>query len=217
MADMAEETLPTAETEGTGAPEAAAGEAMAQETAPAAAQTQEAPAEEGMTSLLDAASTSEDAEQGAPEAYEAFEGENGQKFDPASVQGFSDVAKELGLSQEKAQKLFSAMAPTARDYLQKGLVAQSNEWAKLSQNDPEYGGMNFKRNAGVIRQAYNAYTTPELRAIINGSGLGNHPEVLRMFYRIGKTMQQDTGVTGEASAPSQKRSRYPNSHMVQDL
>lgn len=223
MAELADDAAATAaQTGGEQASETAAAQSPEQETTAAAVDKSEAtPAQDvadtegAMTSLLESADDVQ--AEGAPEAYEDFEGENGQKFTPDQVRGFSEAAKELGLSQEKAQKLFAVMAPTARGYLQKNLVEQSNAWAKQSQSDPEFGGDQFKQNSAVIREAYNAYTTPELRAIINGSGLGNHPEVLRMFYRIGKSMQQDHGVTGSASAPSPRRSRYPKSNMVADL
>lgn len=156
-------------------------------------------------------------QESAPEAYQDFEGEGGRKFSPEQVKGFTTAAKELGLTQEKAQKLFSAMMPTAREYLAKDLAEHSQQWAEESKRDPEFGGDALPQSLAIIRQACQAYATPELRKLLNASGLGNHPEVLRHFYRIGKTMQQDNGVAGSASAPAAKRSRYPKSNMVLDI
>lgn len=153
--------------------------------------------------------------QAAPEAYEPFD-VDGQQFSEDQVEGFATTARELGLSQENAQKMFAAMVPTAREYMMNDLKAKSQEWASLTAKDPEIGGANFEANKGIAKQAYAQYTTPELRAILTGSGLGNHPEVVRLFYRIGKSMQQDTGVTGGASAPAGTRRRYPKSNMVVD-
>lgn len=151
----------------------------------------------------------------APEAYEPFD-VDGQQFSEDQVQGFAATARELGLSQEKAQKMFSAMVPTARQYMMNDLVAKSKEWAAATAKDPEIGGANFEANKGIAKQAYSHFTTPELRAILTGSGLGNHPEVLRLFYRVGLTMQQDKGVAGSASAPAGVRRRYPKSNMIPD-
>lgn len=169
-------------------------------------------------SLLDGGEgdqTAEPTPQVAPDAYEPFD-VDGQQFSEDQVEGFASTARELGLSQENAQKMFAAMVPTAREYMMNDLAAKSKEWASLTAKDPEIGGANFEANKGVAKQAYAQFTTPELRAILTGSGLGNHPEVVRLFYRIGKSMQQDTGVTGGASAPAGVRRRYPNSNMVVD-
>lgn len=153
--------------------------------------------------------------QAAPEAYEPFDVE-GQQFTEAQLEGFAATAKELGLSQENAQKMLAAMVPTARQYLVDDLKAKSHEWASLSEKDPEIGGANFKANVGVANQALKQFATPEFTALLRGSGLGAHPEVVRVFYRIGKAMQQDHGVTGSASAPAGARRRYPKSNMVVD-
>lgn len=175
--------------------------------------------QEGMPSLLDDGKDEgkgePEAAPTAPEAYEPFD-IDGQQFSEEQVQGFAATARELGLSQENAQKMFASMVPTAREYLMKDLVAKSKEWASLSAKDPEIGGADFEAKRGIASQAYKHYATPELRAILNGSGLGAHPEVVRLFYRIGKTMQQDTGVTGSASAPAGVRRRYPKSNMIVD-
>lgn len=154
--------------------------------------------------------------QAAPEAYEPFDVE-GQQFTEAQLEGFAATAKELGLSQENAQKMLAAMVPTARQYLVDDLKAKSQEWASLSEKDPEIGGANFKANVGVANQALKQFATPEFTALLRGSGLGAHPEVVRVFYRIGKAMQQDRGVTGSASAPAGARRRYPKSNMVVDV
>lgn len=156
------------------------------------------------------------AREGSAEAYEPFDVE-GQQFTEAQLEGFAATAKELGLSQENAQKMLAAMVPTARQYLVDDLKAKSQEWASLSEKDPEIGGANFKANVGVANQALKQFATPEFTALLRGSGLGAHPEVVRVFYRIGKAMQQDHGVTGSASAPAGARRRYPKSNMVVDV
>lgn len=175
--------------------------------------------QEGMQSLLDGGKDEGKGEPGAaptaPEAYEPFD-IDGLQFSEEQVQGFAATAKELGLSQENAQKMLAAMVPTARQYLVDDLKAKSQEWASLSEKDPEIGGANFKANVGVANQALKQFATPEFTALLRGSGLGAHPEVVRVFYRIGKAMQQDHGVTGSASAPAGARRRYPKSNMVVD-
>lgn len=217
IVDPAEPTEPTAPVPPEG------GEGNPTDPAPAATDpaTGATEPQEGMPSLLGGEGEGEGggepkATPTAPEAYEPFD-IDGQQFSEEQVQGFAATARELGLSQENAQKMFATMVPTARQYLVDDLKAKSQEWASLSEKDPEIGGANFKANVGVANQALKQFATPEFTALLRGSGLGAHPEVVRVFYRIGKAMQQDHGVTGSASAPAGARRRYPKSNMVVDV
>lgn len=231
MADESQE-VQNQETAQTAAPDAAeqaaqATENQAQAETQAASSGSEQTAESlmGDTLLGSGDQAAEEAEpqtqeqetaQSAPETYEAFRDVNGNEYTPESVQQFADAAKSVGLSQENAQKLFEAMVPTARAHMMNDLRSKAEQWALDCEKDPEIGGANFGANKAVAISAYREFATPELRTILNASGLGNHPEVVRHFFRLGKTLQQDSGVHGNASANPPKRRRYPNSNMVVD-
>lgn len=188
------------------------------ESAPEQAPEQEQPAqEEAVPNALGEAQPEEQAPvETAPEAYEAFVDADGKAYDEKLVKGFSEVARELNLSQENAQKVFGSVVPAAREYLRQDLVQKAKQWSEASSQDQEFGGEHFKANLGVAASAYNQYASAELKKIIADSGLGNHPEFIRLFYRVGKAMQQDKGVTGGTSAPATPSRRYPNSAMVVD-
>lgn len=132
--------------------------------------------------------------------------EEGYKFEPVEgspvqisddmLDAFGKVAKELNLSQESAQKVVSAMAPAMMQRYQ-GL---RTEWGAATQADPEFGGANFRANLKGIQKAYRDTTTPELRAILQQSGLDSHPEVVRHFYRLSKERAEGRFITsGNAS------------------
>lgn len=198
--------------------------APAAEAASAEAAAPEAAESPMPTDLLaETAAEAEDASQEpapepetAPESYAAFKDAEGREFAPESVQGFTDAVRELGLSQEKADKLFAQIAPTARKWMQADLAKSAKAWAEQSRADKEFGGDGFQKNLALAGKAYKEFATPELHAILTASGLGNNPEIIRMFYRVGKVMQQDRGVAGNASAPAPRHPRYPNSNMVVD-
>ena len=151
-----------------------------------------------------------------PESYEAFKDINGKEYAPETVERFAQAAKKAGLSQGKAQELFESIVPTAQEHIMKDLRAKAEQWALDCEKDPEIGGANFGANKAIAIFGYREFATPELRTILNASGLGNHPEVVRHFYRLGKTLQQDKGVHGDASSAPEKRRRYPKSNMVTD-
>lgn len=78
-------------------------------------------------------------------------------------------------------------------------------WNAAAKIDPEYGGEKFEENKGIARGAIAAYCTPEFIEFIDKAGLGNHPEMLRAFFRIGKDIAQDKLVVGrQANGGSEK-------------
>ena len=151
-------------------------------------------------------------DEGAPEAYADFEGGDGKAIPAASLGGFTEVANELGLAQAKAQKLVSALRPTVDGYINQSAEKYGREWAEQVKADKELGGADFDKKLAVAVSAYKNFSTPELQKMLEATRLGNHPEVIRMFYRIGTAMSQDTGVAG-SGAPVAKRRIYPNSNM----
>jgi hypothetical protein len=146
----------------------------------------------------------------APEHYAEFDMGDYGKLSEESAKDFGAAARELGLSQEKAQKLVSSMTPAVAAHLQQKLAGYANEWIASAKADTEIGGANFDRNLGVAKLAYDKYATPELKKVLAVSGLGCNPEVLRLFYRVGKTLQQDQGVGAGNGPQAQPFVRYPN-------
>jgi len=145
---------------------------------------------------------------GAPEAYE-FTPPEGSKFDEEVIGTFSAVAKELDLSQGAAQKILDAIAPkVAERFMANQLEAIKTlhgEWVTQVKNDKELGGDNLEQNLAVAEKALTAFGTPELRKLLGnydpqsnpkGTGMGNHPELIRAFVAIGKAISEDTPVSG---------------------
>lgn len=152
--------------------------------------------------------------EGAPEKYE-FKAEEGKEFDPGVLEKFSEVAKELNLSQDNAQKLIDKIAPALAERQIAQLESAKQEWADSARSDKEYGGDKLAENLAVAQKAMNQFGSPELRTLLNESGLGNHPEIIRAFYRAGKAISEDSFVpNGRSTAsPSDAKSFYPNSNM----
>lgn len=133
--------------------------------------------------------------EGAPESYE-FKAEEGQAFDDQVIGAFSEVAKELNLSQDAAQKVLDKMAPVIASRQAEQISAAQAAWTESAKTDKEYGGEKLTENLAVAKQALDQFGTPELRTLLEESGLGNHPEVIRMFYRTGKAISEDRFVSG---------------------
>lgn len=142
----------------------------------------------------------EQSEQGAPEQYEEFTAPEGQQYDPEVIANFKEIAKELNLSQEAAQKMLDKMAPAVAQRQSQQLESLRGQWAEQSTADKEFGGDKLTENLGVARKALDTFGSPELKSLLNESGLGNHPEFIRLLYRAGKAISEDNFVGGNKSA-----------------
>lgn len=163
-----------------------------------------------------AAGEDEGKPQGAPESYEDFKIPEGVQVDAEVVDGIKDVAKKLNLTQEQAQELadFAATRSQTLAKAQADAIAQARtEWGESAKTDKEFGGDKLAENLGVAKKALDAFGTPELRDLLDKSGLGNHPEIIRAFYRAGKSISEDRFVPSGASVTGVKdpaKSLYPN-------
>ena len=81
-------------------------------------------------------------------------------------------------------------------------------------NDAEFGGANFDKNAKTAQKAFEAFGSPELKQLLNESGLGSHPELVKAFHRIGQKISEDTMESGSGGAGQRERPiherMYPN-------
>ena len=133
-----------------------------------------------------------------PDSY-TFTAPEGQTLDAEAVAEFSGIAKEFGLSQEEGQKVADIGAKLAQRWETKQaetLQTASAEWAAAATADKEYGGDKLEASMTAAKKALTAFGSPELTTLLNGSGLGNHPEVIRFMVRAGKAVSEDRMVTG---------------------
>jgi len=158
-------------------------------------------------------SESGDKPTGAPEKYE-FTVPDGLNIDEAGLERFSEFAKELDMPQEAAQKMLEKMGPAWQQRQADAITAVQNEWKEASTTDKEFGGAKLEENLAVAKKALDTFGTPELSKLLRESGIGNHPEIIRAFYRAGKAISEDSFVAGAQGKPSSykdpAKSLYPN-------
>lgn len=154
----------------------------------------------------------EQAKPAVPEKYE-FKQPEGQQFDSEVLNAYSEVAKELQLSQEAAQKVLDKVAPVMHQRQLQQIEKVRTEWVTASKSDKEFGGDKLPENLSVAKKALDKFGTPELRKLLEDTGLGNHPEIIRAFYRAGKGISEDAFVVGSRVAAAERdpaKVLYPN-------
>lgn len=199
------------------------GAAPAADTAPAAADA--APAGDGLgTALADAFAGDAPAVEGddaAPagddsgtEAEPAVD-EPGA-FEIAAPEGLEVFAAEFASYGAAANEFLTANpAATARDALKWATEYQASQvkdagaaqraqfenvvkqWDADARADADFGGANYDANVQSALAGVRAVGSPELVDILDQSGLGSHPAVLKAFAKIGKHAQESPILGGE--------------------
>ncbi|QXX83892.1 peptidase [Providencia sp. R33] len=135
----------------------------------------------------------------APEKYEFTAGKD-QELDTAAVAAFEPIARELGLSNEQAQKIVDVYGSTIMPQLVKQQAdewqKQVTGWAETVNADKE--GLGSTESIGNAQKALDQFGSPELKSYLVETGLGNHPELVRVFSKIGKAMSEDGFVSGSS-------------------
>lgn len=141
----------------------------------------------------DAADKAEkDKKPAAPEKYE-FAAPEGQELDANALSVFEPIAKELGLTQEQAQKLVD-IYPQIQQQQAEAWSKQGEEWREQVKSDKEIGGDKYTANVGNAQKALDQFGSPALREYLETTLLGNHPELVRFFAKVGKAVSEDTMV-----------------------
>ena len=135
------------------------------------------------------------APEGAPEKYE-LKAPEGEEFDSSFLKTYEETARELNMTNEAAQKMIDKLSPVLQQQTVERIEAIRSEWAEASKSDREFGGAKLNENLAVAKTALDKFGTPELKQLINDSGIGNHPELIRFFYRAGKAITPDDFVGG---------------------
>lgn len=158
-------------------------------------------------------------DQKAPDKYEDFNIPEGLEADTEALGEFSEVAKELNLSQEQAQRLIdlqTGVMNRMQEAQKEAYETTVSGWLTEAKDDKEIGGENFDANAAVARSAIEKFGSDKLVEALDLSGLGNHPEMIRFAYKVGKAISDDNIEIGGQKKTSESKSLadrlYPNTN-----
>lgn len=162
-----------------------------------------------------AAPAAEDATPAAPAVPETYEIklDDGQALDAEALEVVDPVLRELALNNEQANKLAKAW-PALQEKMAARFAAQSEEaqitelnrlsteWEGQSVADAEIGGAPevMGPKMALAAKARDQFASPELVKLLTATRLGNHPEVLRLFHKVGVAISESSFVRGDAAA-----------------
>jgi hypothetical protein len=152
---------------------------------------------------------SADAAAGPPDKYELTPPDGFENIDSEVLAEAEPTLKELNLSNEQAQKLVPIAAQLVKKTMDRAeqaiterAVAQRKEWSDAFENDPAIGGANKAQTVALAAKAFDHYgIKPDtgVRQFLNESGLGNHPDLIRLLAGVGRDLEEGSFEKGDTA------------------
>jgi hypothetical protein len=126
------------------------------------------------------------------------------------VASFVPIAKELGLTQEAAQRLVTFQMESMKNEIatyDAKIAAEKASIPMLMAKDPALGGANAVANLATMQRALTAFGSPELTAFLDAKETG--PDIYLHFARfalkVGQAIKEDSvaGTQGAAAGAPQ--------------
>jgi hypothetical protein len=180
-----------------------------------ATSTEQAQATQSTEAANTAETSAETKPQGAPEKYE-FKYPQGYQVDETALGEYSAAFKELGLTNEQAQRLVDMDAKRSTSSTEAAVAAHKQQvetWVGELKSDPEFGGAKFEANVGIANSALAAFGSPELTQFFKETGLGNHPLLVKAFHKIGTQLGEGSIHKTTSNQPAERsiaERMYPN-------
>lgn len=184
-----------------GAPPAAAPAAKPDAAAPAEKPAAAAPAK---TILGGDAPPNAAPNAGAPEKYTDFTLPEGLKFEPKLLESFQKIGKELGLSQDGAQKIVDLQAQSVKAEMDARLDGFNKQVEGWGADSKKLFGNDFEKQFGLAAKAVERFGDADLKTLLRETGLGNHPAIIKAFNKIGALMGEDQPVDGRRAGGEAK-------------
>jgi hypothetical protein len=150
-----------------------------------------------------------------PEKYE-FKLPAGVTMDAALVEKATPLLRELGLSNEAANKLVALQLQHQDAQAAEYTARTSKAWLEEIQADKDFGGEKLEATHRASNAFLNQFDTDHSVAkLLQEFGIGNHPGLIRMMARAAAHFAQDTfhgstGVPSVSEEEAQHRKMYPS-------
>ena len=125
-------------------------------------------------------------------------------FAPADLKDFKALSAQLDLSKQQIQKLVDFEAACAKRRAEESAAQKQQQCVAWANETKAQYGAALEQEITFALRAANTFGGPELRALLEETGLGNHPVIIRTLSGIGRTISEDACPGGTPAAPQDK-------------
>ena len=113
---------------------------------------------------------------------------------------FKDAVHKIGLTQDQATNMLQLYAAVENEQ-SKASDRANADFAVESQIElKREWGVDYDSKIDMAQRAVAQFATPEFSKIMDETGIGNHPELLKAFSKVGEAMGDDKLVVGSGRA-----------------
>lgn len=155
---------------------------------------------------LNASSASENREQTpqTQDPYAALVLPENSSISAHTLTLLKQQAAEIKLPLESLQKWVEQENNRLQQEREQRAQAEQEKVRKWAQETQKIYGASWQEEVSCAVRAADAFGGPELRQLLEDTGLGNHPVIVRTFAEVGKRMAEDVLVTGVPNASTDK-------------
>ena len=141
-----------------------------------------------------------------PEAYK-FEAPKDRPLSDALVAAATPIFKDLGLSQDNAQKLVDFYNKSVDDFTKQqieGVNKLRTQWMDEIRADKELGGNldNVRAEIGRLKERLPEDVRNSFNEAMNFTGAGDNPAFVRAFFKIAQLVNEGRPVAGTNPSPA---------------
>ena len=128
--------------------------------------------------------------------------------DPEAEQAFLEKMHEIGLNNKQASELINWMHSGNQNVSEEMQATQDHALSELKSE----WGQAFDKKLGDARNALQVYGDEAMVNMLNTTGLGDSPAMIKTFAKIGETLTEDAalnlgGSTRSGSTPAEARTQ----------
>lgn len=152
--------------------------------------------------------------EGAPEVYADFKAPDGYTVDPKAIEAATPIFKELGLSQDAAQKLFDFHAKQMIDAAKAPQETYENlrrDWKAQIDADPDIRSATADGKTGLdavkigigktLAALGDAKLTADFKAAMDLTGAGDNPAFIKAMWKLSSFITEGKHVAGSGPSP----------------
>lgn len=115
----------------------------------------------------------------------------------AGFASFKKLAGELKLPAETVQKLVEWESTATQEGRQNSQRERAEILQKWTEQTKQAFGPSYQQDIAQALQAAQRFGGPELRELLEVTGLGSHPVVVKTFHAIYQQTSEDVSVSGQ--------------------
>lgn len=129
-------------------------------------------------------------------------------LDKSVLEEVKTFAKENKLSSDAAKSMLEREENAVSNFVanhEEALDLQIDTWRNEVESDKEMGGENFSKTKVNAKKAVERFGGDAFTKILNETGYGNNPDVVRFLSNIGELMSSDTLVIPKGGKPAEDK------------